>query len=468
MRPPWRRFPQPGRMTPTPRSRDRFRLGVSTLTALVTAGSLTAVGWFAGTAAREQQAKQAHDDAARALADAQAARARAKYDAAVARQKSASFTRRVILRPRPHRTVVHTQYVQSATTPGHRRWRAPSPSPARQPARAGVPPARALRPRAAAPAAAPAGTLERVLTMPAETFGALGTYVYVATRDAAELARRAPADRGRAGRRGPHLQPVPRRLRPVARQRRGRPLGRGRPAARRGRRRRRRRGRRQRAAWSTRCWAVTSCRGATTATSAAWSTPASPSPSPHPTPRSWQLIGLADDAVRVPAGTALDLGATGKALRRRPGRGDPGRRAERQRAMVSVGGDLAVSRPDGDAVAGGGLRAPGRARARRSGSSAAASPRRAPGCAAGRRAGASYHHLLDPRTGAPVRRRLDHRDAVLGTTAVAANTASTAAIVLGDDAPAWLSDHGVTARLVAADGSVLRTGGWPADEERAA
>jgi hypothetical protein len=103
-------------MTPS-RSRDRFRLGVSSLTALVSAGSLTAVGWFAGTAAREQQAKQAHDDAARAIATAKAAAARAKYDAAVARQKSASFSRRVVLRARPTRTVVRTQYVQSATTP---------------------------------------------------------------------------------------------------------------------------------------------------------------------------------------------------------------------------------------------------------------------------------------------------------------------------------------------------------------
>ena len=55
-----------------------------------------------------------------------------------------------------------------------------------------------------------------------------------------------------------------------------------------------------------------------------------------------------------------------------------------------------------------------------------------------------------------------------GTTAVAANTASTAAVVLGPEAPAWLERHDVSARLVAADGSVLRTGGWPAHEEAAA
>jgi hypothetical protein len=104
-------------MSPTPRSRDRFRLGVSTLTALVSAASITAVGWFAGTAAREQQAKQARDDAAQATAAAKAARARAIYDAAVAAQKSAALPRPVILRPRPQRTVVHTQYVSAATTP---------------------------------------------------------------------------------------------------------------------------------------------------------------------------------------------------------------------------------------------------------------------------------------------------------------------------------------------------------------
>jgi len=104
-------------MSHTPRSRDRFRLGVSSATALVTAASLTAVGWFAGTAAREHQAQQARDAATRAVAEAKAARAKATYDAAVARAKSASLPRRVILRPRPHRTVVRTQYVRSATSP---------------------------------------------------------------------------------------------------------------------------------------------------------------------------------------------------------------------------------------------------------------------------------------------------------------------------------------------------------------
>jgi hypothetical protein len=104
-------------MTHSSRIRDLSRLGVTSLTALVSAVSLTAVGWFAGAAAREQQAKQARDDAASAAAAAKAARAQATYEAAVARAKSASYPHNAILRTRPTRTVVHTRYVQSATAP---------------------------------------------------------------------------------------------------------------------------------------------------------------------------------------------------------------------------------------------------------------------------------------------------------------------------------------------------------------
>jgi thiamine biosynthesis lipoprotein len=48
-----------------------------------------------------------------------------------------------------------------------------------------------------------------------------------------------------------------------------------------------------------------------------------------------------------------------------------------------------------------------------------------------------------------------------GPSCVAANTAATAAVVLGDDAPAWLIEHGVTARLVGRAGELRTTGGWP-------
>jgi len=104
-------------MTPSPRRRDMVRLGISSVTALVGAASLTAVGWFAGAAARQHSTEQQRTDAERATAYAKAAEARARYDAAMARRRSASFPHELVLRPRPTRTVVRTQYVQSAAAP---------------------------------------------------------------------------------------------------------------------------------------------------------------------------------------------------------------------------------------------------------------------------------------------------------------------------------------------------------------
>lgn len=77
------------------------------------------------------------------------------------------------------------------------------------------------------------------------------------------------------------------------------------------------------------------------------------------------------------------------------------------------------------------------------------------------RGGAPRHHLLDPRTGEPTSGRWRTVSA-FGRSAVAANTASTAAIVLGDAAVPWLTAREVSARLVATDGSLVRTPGWDA------
>ena len=52
---------------------------------------------------------------------------------------------------------------------------------------------------------------------------------------------------------------------------------------------------------------------------------------------------------------------------------------------------------------------------------------------------------------------------VAADSCLAANAASTAAIVLGERAPAWSASRGLPARLAAADGEVLRVGGWPED-----
>lgn len=82
-------------------------------------------------------------------------------------------------------------------------------------------------------------------------------------------------------------------------------------------------------------------------------------------------------------------------------------------------------------------------------------------------AGAPMHHIVDPRTGLPapvVWRTVS----ATGPTCVAANAASTAAIVLGDGAVVWLRQHGLPARLVARDGAVLHLDGWPDEGDDAA
>jgi FAD:protein FMN transferase len=188
-------------------------------------------------------------------------------------------------------------------------------------------------------------------------------------------------------------------------------------------------------------------------------------PPPAPGPRSWTGLGLAEDAIRVPAGTALDLGSTGKAfatdlvVAALTGELSGS-------AIVSVGGDLAIAQPDGEAwpvAVSGRLDEPGVLVWLERGGLATSNTQ----VRRWTRAGTAHHHLIDPRTGAPAATPWETASC-LGATSVAANTASTAAIVLGAAAPAWLDEHHVTARLVTADGTVRRTGGWPLDKEAAA
>lgn len=183
-------------------------------------------------------------------------------------------------------------------------------------------------------------------------------------------------------------------------------------------------------------------------------------PAPPPDPDSWTSIGITDDAIRVPGGTALDLGATGKAfaadLVAQVLAGEL-----RISAVVSVGGDLVVVRPDGHAWPVVVCERPGGpgvvVRLERGGIATSS-----PAVRRWTRGGTTYHHLLDPRTGRPVPETWTLATC-LGDTAVGANTASTAAIVLGHAAPTWLEAHGVTARLIGPGGDVRRVADWPAD-----
>jgi thiamine biosynthesis lipoprotein len=70
------------------------------------------------------------------------------------------------------------------------------------------------------------------------------------------------------------------------------------------------------------------------------------------------------------------------------------------------------------------------------------------------------HHIVDPATGnsaAAYWRAVS----VAADSCEDANIASTAAVILGPDAPDWLTARGYPARLVRNDGDVSFVGGWP-------
>jgi thiamine biosynthesis lipoprotein ApbE len=184
----------------------------------------------------------------------------------------------------------------------------------------------------------------------------------------------------------------------------------------------------------------------------------------------WRQVEFDEQArlLRVPPGVRLDLGATAKAWA-------ADRSAGRIAAalgcgvLVSLGGDIAVSgqppaggwrirvqdisgRPEDPpagpstvvAIHGGGL------------ATSSTAARR------WRRGGYMLHHILDPRTGlpaAPVWRTVS----VAAASCTDANIASTAAIIRGRAAPAWLAGLGLPARLVDEAGEVHTIGGWPAE-----
>ena len=191
---------------------------------------------------------------------------------------------------------------------------------------------------------------------------------------------------------------------------------------------------------------------------------------PRPAP-GWRSVSLDRDrgVVRLESGAQLDVGSSAKAFaadetaelaQRKVGSG----------VLVNLGGDIAVAGtpPDG----GWAIRvtddhaatpdAAGQTVAITAGGLATSSTT----VRAWSIAGAPMHHIVDPRTGLPapvVWRTVS----ATGPTCVAANAASTAAIVLGDSAVAWLRRHGFPARLVARDGGVLHLGGWPDDGDDA-
>ena len=182
----------------------------------------------------------------------------------------------------------------------------------------------------------------------------------------------------------------------------------------------------------------------------------------------WRAVTVDDalGAVTLPAGVALDLGATAKAwaadLAASALAGAFG-----CAVLVNLGGDLAIggTTPDGWRVRvtehhRAGRELPGQVVTVRSGGLATSSRT----VRAWRRAGRPVHHLIDPRTGLPAEPTW-RCVSVAAVDCVGANTAATAAMILGPAAPGWLADRGLPARLVAADGTVHTVAGWPAQQE---
>lgn len=77
-----------------------------------------------------------------------------------------------------------------------------------------------------------------------------------------------------------------------------------------------------------------------------------------------------------------------------------------------------------------------------------------------RRGGSLFHHIVDPRTAVSAAGPWRTVSVAAGS-CLAANVASTAAVIMGEQAPGWLSAREYPARLVGHDGSVLKVGGWP-------
>ena len=181
----------------------------------------------------------------------------------------------------------------------------------------------------------------------------------------------------------------------------------------------------------------------------------------------WQAIRF-DPKTRhvwIPRGVEIDLGATAKALASDLAAASAAGALGFSGVLVSLGGDIAVA---GEAPAGGwpvqvsedsGATVDDREETVtiRDGGIATSSTtvRR------WTRGGVELHHIIDPRTGMPAQSCWRTVSVAAGS-CVDANIASTAAIVMGERALAWLDGHGLAARLVGQDGAITRTRSWPA------
>jgi FAD:protein FMN transferase len=189
-----------------------------------------------------------------------------------------------------------------------------------------------------------------------------------------------------------------------------------------------------------------------------------PSFSPVPGVRSVR-VDRGRGTIGLERGVELDLGATAKALAAdRSAR--TAARASGTGVLVSLGGDVAVAGeppPGGWAVRvaddhASPLDGPGPIVAIERGGLATSGTTVRRWLAGG----LELHHVVDPRTGRPAATPW-RTVTVAAHSCVEANVASTASLVLGAEAPAWLAARGLSARLVYESGEVVLAGSWPED-----
>jgi thiamine biosynthesis lipoprotein len=181
----------------------------------------------------------------------------------------------------------------------------------------------------------------------------------------------------------------------------------------------------------------------------------------------WQAIRFSPTprTVLIPRGVELDLGATAKALASDLAAAAAARVISEGGVLVSLGGDIAVA---GKAPLGGWPVQISEDSAASISETEETITITSGGIATSGttvrrwvRGEAVLHHIIDPATGLPANSCWRTATVVAGS-CVDANIASTAAIVMSEDAPAWLERNHLVARLVDLDGEIHRVGGWPA------
>ncbi len=186
-------------------------------------------------------------------------------------------------------------------------------------------------------------------------------------------------------------------------------------------------------------------------------------PVPH-----WTSVHLdvARRRVSVAPHTLLDLGSSAKAhaadtIAARLAATLPGG------FLVNLGGDIAVSGerpPTGWTIGIEGADGRTRQTVRSDGQAITTSSTRARVWAA---EDGPRHHIIDPRTGRTAS-TVWAQVSCAAASALEANAASTASIVLGEGSTEWLAQQGIPARLESLDGTVTTTPGWPEPPARAA